>query len=343
MVVLSACQSAPRAPAAVVGAASSAPRELSVQSVGLPGAVGPVSLDLIACDRAHRRVWVPVGDTGSVDVFDIRDGTFQRVDGFKTEQREIHGHMRAMGPSSVTIGDGFAYVGTRSTDEVCAIDEASLKLGSCLKLSSPPDFVSYVSSAKEVWVTTPKAQSLTVLDASAPAVLKAKLEIKAPGSVEGSALDAEHGLFYTNLEDKNQTLAIELESHAIKATWSSGCGGGEPHGVAVDAASNFVFVACSDGVRVLDGAHDGATLAKLDTGDGVDDIAYDASKRLLYVAAAKAQRLTLVRVEDNGQLSVVATGATGEHARNAVADADGNVYVVDSASARLLIFTDKPL
>ncbi|MEO8799592.1 MAG: hypothetical protein ABI551_16990, partial [Polyangiaceae bacterium] len=217
------------------------------------------------------------------------------------------------------------------------VDEKSSKLGKCIKLPTPADFVTYVTSTKELWVTTPKDQSITVLDASKPAALKSKAVIKAPGSVEGAAFDPERGIYYTNLEDKNETLAVDIKTHAIKSTWSSGCSDA-PHGVAVDGSRGFVIVACSDSIRVLDASHDGATLSTLDTGEGVDDIYYDASKQLVYAAASKARRLTIARIGDKGQATVVATGATAERARNAVADAGGNVYVTDAASARLLIF-----
>ena len=303
----------------------------------MPGAKGPVSLDLIAYDRAHGRVWVPVGDTGSVDVFDIGSSAFKRVDGFETTQREMRGEMRTMGPSSATIGDGVAYVGNRATSEVCAIDAQSLQRGNCLKLATPADFVTYVAATKEVWVTTPRDGSLTLLDASTPAALKSKLVIKMPGSPEGSAVDADHKLFFTNLEDTNQTLVVDIESHAITATWSSGCSVA-PHGIAVDPARGLVIVACSDGLRILDAAHDGALLGKLDAGDGVDDIFYDAAKRLVYVAAANAKRLTIASIGDNGEATVIATAATAERARNAVADTDGNTFIADAATARLLIF-----
>jgi hypothetical protein len=98
------------------------------------------------------------------------------------------------------------------------------------------------------------------------------------------------------------------------------------------------MVACSDGVRVLDAAHDGAIVGKLDTGDGVDDIFYDVSRKLLYVAASTARRLTIARIGDRGEATAIATVATAERARNAVADTEGNVYIADAASARLLIF-----
>ena len=314
------------------------PVQLTATSFSLPGASGPVTVDYLVCDRQHARVWVPVGETGSADVFDVATGTFTRVDGFKTAEREAHGKKRMAGPSAATVGDGFVYVGDRATSEVCAVEETTFKLGTCLTLPAPTDGVAYVASTKEVWVTTPRDHSLTVLDASKPETLRPKLVIKTNGAPEGYAVDARRGIFYTNLEDKNRTLAIDLKTGAVKATWDSGCGADGPRGLAVDEARNFIMVACTDGVKVLDGAHDGAMLGTLDTGAGVDNIDWLEPKRLLFVGAAKAGRLTVARIDDTGQAIVVATGDTPQGARNPVADAEGNAYEVDAANGRLLVF-----
>jgi len=329
-----ACTKAPGAPRDAPAAVG--PAQLTARSTPLPGATGPVTIDYLACCHLHGRVYVPVGDTGSADVFDIATGTFTRVDGFKTAEREARGKRRTMGPSAASVGDGVVYVGNRATSEVCVIDENALKLGACLQLPTPTDGVAYVPSAKEVWVTTPRDHSLTVLDASRPDTLRPSLVIKTDGDPEGYAVDSVRGLFYTNLEDRDRTLAIDIHSHAVKTTWITGCGANGPRGIAVDETRNFVFVACTDGVRVLDGSHEGALLGTLDTGTGVDNIEY--LDKALIVAAGKASRMTVARVSDSGQLSVVATGVTAEGARNAVSDAAGNIYVVDPGGARLLSF-----
>ena len=313
--------------------------ELAMKAFPLPGATGHVTLDYLAYDTAHARVWIPVGETGSVDVFDTAAGTFTRVDGFKTSERDVRGKKRTMGPSSVSIGDGVAYIGNRATGEVCVIDEQTLKLGACLKLPVAIDGVSYVASAKEVWVTTPRDHSIAVLDASKPPAPKAKSVIKIDGEPEGYAIDAARGLFYTNVEDKDRTLAIDIATHAIKTTWSAGCGTPGPRGIAVDGARNFILVACTDGLRVLDGAHGGALLGNLDTGGGVDNFEYLDPVKSVSIAAGKAARLTVARIDDKGQPSVVTTAPTTEGARNAVVDANGSVYVVDPQAARLLVFT----
>jgi len=331
-------------PATVQGGPSSGagPAQLTARIIPLPGAIGPVTVDYLASCGLHARVYVPVGDTGRVDVFDVATSTFSRVDGFKTAEREARGKRRMMGPSAATVGNGFLYVGDRATSEVCAVEEETLKLGSCLKLSTPTDGVAYVASEKEVWVTTPRDHSLTVLDASKPDTLKPKLAIKTDGDTEGYAVDVARGLFYTNLEDSNRTLAVDIKTHSVKATWASGCVPDGPRGVAVDGARDFVIVACTQSVNVFDGSHDGAPLGTLDTGAGVDNIEYLDAAKLLVVAAGKAARLTVARLNDHGAPTVVGLGGTAEGARNAVADGNGNIYLVDARAARLLTFAGLP-
>ena len=328
------------APAAPGGPAAAVPLQLTARSFPLPGATGPVAVDYLVCDRARSRVWVPVGDTGSADVFDEATAAFTVVGGFATEEREARGKKRWAGPSAATVGDGFVYIGNRATSEVCAIEDKTLKVTNCLKLPTSTDGVAYVASSREVWVTTPRDHSLTVLDASKGDSPKPKLVIRTDGDPEGYALDSARGVFYTNLEDKDRTLAIDVRTHAVKATWSASCGPNGPRGIAVDEARNFVMVACTDGVRVLDAAHDGTLLGVLDTGLGVDNIDYGSTEKLLVVAAGKAARLTVARLSDLGEPVILALGVTAEGARNAVMDANGNVYVVDPGTARLLTFAD---
>ena len=321
---------------------AAAPPQLSSKAIPIPGSPTPLSFDYLAADRAAGRVYLAVGNTGSLDVFDVATGAFTRVDGFKTAEREFHGKKRMAGPSAATVGDGVVYVGNRATSEICVVNAKTLKLGKCLKLPTSTDGLAYVASAKEVWVTTPQDQSLTVLDASKPDSLKPKTVIKLDGGPEGFAVDETHGLFFTNLEDKGPTLVIDIKTHKLRSTWNPSCSADGPRGLAVDSARGLLFVACTDHVQVLDAAHDGAPLAKLDTGAGVDNLDYIEGYPgggLLVVGAGKAAQVTLARFDDKGQPSVVATGATATGARNAVADAKGNVYVPDPTAATLLVLS----
>jgi DNA-binding beta-propeller fold protein YncE len=316
--------------------------QFTMKPIPLPGATGAVSMDYLACDRGAGRVWVPAGDTASVDVVDVATLKVTRIDGFPTVEKEMRGQKRRMGPSSATIGDGVGYVGNRANSQVCVVDGSKLTRGACLTLPTPPDGLQYVASAKELWVTTPRDNSLTILDASTPAKLKTKTKIALDGAPEGYAVDDGRGIFYTNLEDKDKTLVIDVKTHKVTATRDAQCGSDGPRGLALDAARSFLFVACTDHVEALDVGKDAALLSKIDTGAGVDNIDYLASKNQLYVAAGKAATLTVAQVDDKGVLTVVATAPTSPGARNAVVDRDGGVYLADGALGRILQLTSSP-
>ncbi len=306
----------------------------TVRSIALPGGP-PAAMDYLAYDRAHKRVWAPAGNTGSVDVIDVEGDRVHRLEGFPTASVTWNGRARVVGPSSASVGDGVVYVGNRADSQVCAIDAVSLKKGACVKLPTPPDGVVWVAATREVWVTTPRDKSLTIL--STPD-LKIAARITVEGEPEGYAVDDARGLFYTNLEDKDRTLTIELKSRRVTKNWAAGCGSDGPRGLALDGERNFLFVACgAGGARVLDPAHDGALLSTVNSGAGVDNIDYVPKLRTLYVAAARAGALTAARIEAKGAAGPSVTTPTVQGARNAVATDEGTAYVADSQGGRLLV------
>jgi len=326
------------APGARAPAAASSPP--SVRGIALPGApaAGGVLMDYIAYDRAHDRVWVPAGDTGSVDVLEVKSLKVTRIEGFPTTEVERRGRKRTVGPSSATVGEGLVYVGNRGDSSVCAIDAASLHKRDCLRLDSMPDGLAYVAPTHEVWVTTPRNQSIVILKAQ-PGGLTAQGKITFEGDPEGFAVDASRGRFYTNLEDKDRTLAIDIRSRKVVATWLPSCGEDGPKGLALDHDYDFLFVACPDHVIALDAGHDGKLLSSITTGPGLDNIDYVAPRHELYAAAARAGKLTVAKVDAQGNLTPVAVVDTAPGARNAVATDEGTAFVTDSPEGKLLVVT----
>jgi len=225
-----------------------------------------------------------------------------------------------------------AFVGNRGDSSVCAFNPKTHARGHCEVLDSMPDGLAYVAATKEVWVTTPRDKSIRILDA---AKLDEKAKLTFEGNPEGFAVDGRRGRFYTNLEDKDRTLAIDLKTHKTVATWKPACGEDGPHGLRVDAAAGHLFVACSARVEVLDAGHEGAVLSSIDTGDGVDDIDYVADSRMLYVGAAKAGQLTIAKDDAAGKLALVATVPTRVGARNPAATDKGLVYLAHSSRSEL--------
>jgi len=309
-----------------------------VRAVVLPGAPADgVMLDYLASDRARHRIWVPAGGTGNTVVIDTKSGEVRRVENFPTKEVERRGTKRMVGPSSATIGDGVVYVGNRGDSSVCAVDASTLERDSCITLSSMPDGLAFVPSRKEVWVTTPREQTISILDVSTPAVPKLAEVIKLGGSPEGYAVDDRRGLFYTNLEDKDRTLRIDVSTRKVTATWMPSCGEDGPRGLAVEPKGQLLMVACTDHVEVLDAGTDGHILSKLETGEGVDNLDYLPERLSLYAAAAGAAKLTVARLDAKGGLTTTASVPTAKGARNAVAAEDGTAYVADGPEGKILV------
>jgi DNA-binding beta-propeller fold protein YncE len=332
----------------VVAAQENGSRKFAVKPLPLPGANGLVLLDYFAYDLASRRLWVPAANTGSVDVIDTTTDQVQRVEGFSVAQMEFRGKVRPMGPSSVAIGDGVIYIGSRADSRICAIDSHTLKLGHCIAfapasagLAAAPDGLIYIAATRELWATSgappmgiPAAdRSIKVLSAARPTNLIPAGKIPLPGSAEGYAVDNLHGRFYTNIEETGQTVAIDVRQRAVVSTWRS-CD--DPSGVAADSKRGFVFVACTDHVIVLDPAHDGRVVGSISTGAGVDNIDYDQATRLLYAASAEAAQLTIARVADDGKPTALAVVPTTKGTRSVVATPDGRAYLIDPVGGRIL-------
>ena len=332
----------------LVALAYGAASEFRVKPLPLPGAHGLVMLDYFAYDRNSQVLWVPAANTGSVDAIDTATDQIKRIEGFAVAQVEFRGKLRAVGPSSVAIGDGVVYIGSRADSTICVIDAHALKLGNCIAfapasagLASAPDGLIYIAATKELWATSgappvgvPAAEkTIKIMSASPPTKLAPAGKIPLPGSAEGYAVDNAHGRFYTNVEETGQTIGIDVKKREVVATWQS-CD--DPSGVAVDSKRGFVFVACGDHVILLDTAHEGKIVGSVAAGAGVDNIDYAEETGLLYVAAQDAAQLTIARVDNSGKPVVLAVVPTAKGARSVVAGGDGRAYVIDPLGGQIL-------
>jgi DNA-binding beta-propeller fold protein YncE len=333
---------------AIAGAQQTRGPQFTVKPVPLPGANGLVTLDYVAYDHMSRRLWVPAGNTGSVDVIDTTTDRIERVQGFSVAEIKFRGKLRSVGPSSVAVGKGAVYIGSRADSKICIIDGRTLKLGGCIAFAPPsagmaaaPDGLIYIAATRELWATSgappvgvPAAdRSIKIFSASRPTHLTPAGKIPLPGSAEGYAVDNLHGRFYTNLEETGQTVAIDVRKRAVVSTWRS-CD--DPSGVAVDSKRGFVFVACTDHVIVLDAAHGGRVAGSIQAGAGIDNIDYAEDAGLLYVAAAEAAQLTVARVGDNGRPTPLARVPTTRGARSVVAGPGGSAYLIDPLGGQIL-------
>jgi hypothetical protein len=338
------------APLLLLATASAAWAGFDVKAVPLTPEKGVVNLDYFAFDHAAGRLWVPAGNRASVIVLDRAGEVVGTIGDFATAEFERRGRHGRLGPSSVALGNGLAYVGNRADQTICIIDETTLKRGACQRIGTAaqgqatPDGVAYVAATKELWVTlraapggASSAKALAIFDVSSAGKLKPKGRVPLGTLAEGYAVDDARGLFYTNLEERGETVAIDVRRHAIVKRWKSGCD--EAHGLAIDRQRGFVFVACSGRVVTLDADHAGKVLGSVDTGGGLDNIDYSESAHTLYAAASIAAVLTVAQVGATGTFSDVEVVPTAKGARGVVAGDAERAYVADPVGGQILIVT----
>jgi DNA-binding beta-propeller fold protein YncE len=340
---------------------------LVAESIALPGGP-PVGIDYTAYDPVESRLWIPAGNTGNVDVIRTTRGSppdLETVGGFATAPPPPNRPGRPnMGPSSVAIAGDLVWIGNRADHRLCAVAARTLRKGACKTIEAMPDGLAYVARTGELWVTTPRALGITIVDVkdvdanqtaepARPAEpAKPNAFIKLDGQPEGYAVDPARGIFYTNLEDRDRTLAIDVKTRQTLGSWSPGCGAEGPRGLALDAARGELLVACTNGVVALavgsaGGGGGGTTgtgrvTGRIATGSGVDNLDYDPRTGLVYVASAADGVVTFARLDAAGALAVVGKATTAPGARNAVIDAQGTAYVPDSARGRLIVVRPPP-
>src|ERR1700674_5389018 len=143
------------------------PAPFTVTMLPLPGASpAGISMDYLGYDPVTNAVWVPAGNTGSVDVVDATTKKVTRIAGFPTGEMGSGNRKRLVGPSSLTIGKGTVYIGDRFDSSVTALNARTHERGASVKLDSMPDGLAYVASTNEVWATTPRDKTIRILDAA---------------------------------------------------------------------------------------------------------------------------------------------------------------------------------
>jgi YVTN family beta-propeller protein len=72
-------------------------------------------------------------------VIDGKSDAITKVTGFHTAEVELRGRKIMVGPTSVTVGKGLVYVGSRADSSICVIDAKTLRVGACVRIATPAE------------------------------------------------------------------------------------------------------------------------------------------------------------------------------------------------------------
>jgi hypothetical protein len=305
----------------------------AIETVELPGGKPGIGFDDMQWSSALQRVIVPGGRSSNLYLIDPESLEVTVIGGFSAATTFDKGH--DFGVTSAVEAEGFLYATDRTAGQLVQIDVATKAHKNTLKLRGHPDYVRFIASTHELWVTEPGSAQIEIiaLGHERPPALKSTALIPVVGGPESLAIDLEHGRAYTN-SFAGMTFAIDLATHKTLSDVKNGCA--VSLGIALDAPGQRVFVACAAGEIVELAAVGGALLTRHNVGKSIDIISYDPTQQRVHAASAAKHQLDVLKVAASGALSteyVVPTVSTGSCV---VSDAKGHAWLCDPTHGRVL-------
>ncbi len=259
--------------------------------------------DYLTVDAGARRLYVT--HTSRVIVIDLDKN---QVTGEIADTPGVHGF--ALAPE---LGLGFSSNGAENKASI--VDLKTLKTLSKVDTGEDPDAILYVPQKKEVYTFNGRGQSATVFEAGTGKVVTT---VPLPGKPEFAVLDRAAGRIYDNIENQDEVVVLDVNTHSIVATWPI-APAEEPTGMAIDTQRHRLFIAARNKRMVMMDSTTGKILAGVPIGAGVDSCAYDPTSGLAFSSCADGT-VTLAQEKGPGKLTVVQTLTTAKGARTMALD-----------------------
>jgi hypothetical protein len=306
---------------------------IEVTPVALPSGAPGIGFDDLRYAPVLKKVLAPAGRTGDLDLVDPVTSVVTAISGFSASTTFSVGS-HSSGCTSADEGQGVIFAIDHETQTVRVVDEATKTIVASGPLAGSPDYVRWVASSGEIWVTEP-GTGLEVLTANAKAAPTHATTIAVTGGPEAIVIDETRHRVYTN-SFTGQTFAVDVPTRAVVETWSNACSA-LSLGLALDEERGFLFVACSNGtVNVLDVKNAGSKLGSVGRSTDLDILAYSPNVHHLYVPGGTSADLGIVAVSAAGVPSLLGLAHTAQGSKEVAADDQGNVWVADQRKGGLL-------
>jgi len=316
---------------------SAQPAQASDQRfIDLPGGDPGVGFDDLRFSPTLDGLLVPAGRSGRLDLVDPKTGEVRAVAGFSSQSTYGGGHDQ--GVTSADSAHGLVYATDRTSRQLAVVDPEAREIVDRVSLGAHPDYVRFVASTNELWVTEPDAEQLEIfaLDESGRHPGHADV-IAVPGGPESLVIDASRPRAYTHLW-AGKTVGIDLHDRKIVTRWENGCR--SSRGIALDAGRGYLMIACAEGEAFVLDTTDGKILSHIDTGGGIDVVDYDPGLRHLYVASSTTSKLYVAQLSEGGHLTKLGALTVQDAGHCVVSDRRGNAYVCSPSAGRLLFLRD---
>ena len=270
--------------------------------------------DYITVDSSARRVYLSHGT--EVKVIDADNGN---LIGNITGLKQDHGVALAREFDRGFISDG-------AQGKVIIFDLKTLKVIGEAKADNDADCVAYDPASKRVFVMEGDPNRATVIDAKTGTVAGT---IELGGAPEFAVADGK-GTLYANLENKNEIVAVDTGTLAIKSRWPVAPAGG-PTALAMDIEHRRLLSAGrAPQMLVVMDADNGKVIQSFPISGGVDAAAYDRATSLIF-ASTREGMIHVFHEDSPDKFSEVETVKTEFGAKTMGLDTKTHNLFVDTA------------
>jgi YVTN family beta-propeller protein len=283
--------------------------------------------DYLIVDDSARRIYI--SHATQVDVLDADSfglvGTIHNTPG-------VHG-------IAIASEAGRGYISAGKSDAVVPFDLKSLKPLPEIKVGKKPDAIIFEPLTKRIYVMNGDSDSITVLNASDGSLAGT---IDLGGGPEFAVSDGK-GNLYVNLEEKNETLHVDVNAMKVEDRWPlAPCA--TPTSLAMDVENRRLFVGCrSHHFAVLD-ADNGKVVFTAPIGERVDAGAFDAKTRLVYLSTGDG-KVFVFHQDSPDQYSLSQEITTLKGAKTMGYDPKTRNVIVptsDNGAMSVLVFSQQP-
>jgi YVTN family beta-propeller protein len=282
----------------------------TVRDLPLPGDTS--RFDYVSLDPGSHRLFIAHLGAGTVPVYDIASAT---VIGEVQNVPGVHGILAV--PEL-----GRVYASATGTNQIAVIDPQSLSVVATIPGGEYPDGIAYDAEVGKLYVSDESGGTDTVIDTASNQVVAT---IPLGGEVGNTQFDATAHRIIAAVQTRNQVVTIDPRTDQVTGRYDTpGCD--HPHGVQVSPDRQLAFVACESNARlVVMDLQSMSVTQSFDVGSVPDVLAFDAPRRVLYVAAESGPA-TAFSETDTG-LKPLAQQDVGPNAHSMAVDPDtGHAY-----------------
>lgn len=267
--------------------------------------------DYVSFDPSQNRVYVAHGD--HVAVIDAKAGAV--IGAIGPLPGGTHG-------IAVSPENGVGFTDDGKAGIAAVFDLKTLKIIKQIPTATDADGIVYDPSSRHIFVINGDSGSVTAID---PKAQSAIATISVGAGLEAGDVDG-HGKLFVDGVENHDLVVIDTGTNTVAGHYPMpGCE--RPHGIAVDAAEEKIFVTCINKVMVVVDGRTGKILATLPIGASSDGATFDA-KRKLAISANGEGNITVVREVAPGRFVADGPVMTWPSART---------IAIDSASGRLFL------